>query len=204
MILAIVLVMGAGAAGAIEYAPGTLVFNIGTGLNFSTPKLEVIVSGGSSPVTSGESVYAPGGLVSLEWFKGRMSYGVETGFLYAGYDFFGDTFSVMAIPVMFRFGWHPKFIKAKNLDVYLLGKVGITIGSIGGNLGDLCDTSPWGISGGGSIGAKYFFTQTIGLFLEGGFNAYRVNAQITEPGIEYTLSTNIDNYVTLGVSIKTK
>jgi hypothetical protein len=204
MVLVIVLAMGAGAgmgtAGAMEYAPGTKFFNIGTGLNFSTPEVKT-----SAFTLEGDQVYAPGASFSFEWLpsgKAGLTYGLETGLYYAGYDIMGLDSSVIAIPVLFRFGWHPSFIKVQNLDVYLLGKIGLTFGSYGGDLADIAGT-PWNISFGGNIGAKYFFTPMIGLFLEAGINLYRLSADIdTGYGSDNKLYTNIDNYATLGVSIK--
>ena len=181
VVLLIALAVVAGAAGAMEFAPGTFLFNIGSGVSFSAPEFDTL---------AGDSVFVPGGSFSFEWLpsaKAGTTYGVETGFYYAGYD----AFSSIGVPILFRLGWHPAFIKVPNLDVYLLGKVGVTLG-----FWDMDTASyPFGISYGGNIGAKYFFTPMIGMFLEGGYNCYRISDSTP-------VYANIKNYVTLGVTIK--
>ncbi|MDR2468026.1 MAG: hypothetical protein LBD22_03605, partial [Spirochaetaceae bacterium] len=103
----------------------------------------------------------------------------------------------IAIPILFRLGWHPGFIKVKNLDVYLLGKAGLTTDIYSGDIDDIVERSPFTFSFGGNIGVKYFFTPKIGVFLEAGVNFYNLDHE----AVAGSLHTDINNYVTLGVSI---
>ena len=203
--LLIALAAAAGAAGAMEFASGTMLLNVGDGIGTSTPSMK---SDGGSTVT-GDTALVQGAALSFEWIpsgKTGLSYGVETGFYVGGYydGIFGHSF-VMAIPALFRLGWHPAFIKVKNLDVYLLGKAGWTFGFWGGDAADRDGLgNPSGISFGSSIGIKYFYTPVIGIFLEGGFNTYRLNASY-DSGTGNNRYTNtiyapLNNYATLGVS----
>ena len=211
VVLLIALAVVAGAAGAMEFAPGTKFLNVGAGIGTSVFSVEPNIG---TTVTS-DTAIAPGGAVSFEWLpsgKAGLSYGVETGFYYAGYSSGNMDGSAMAIPILFRLGWHPSFIKVENLDVYLLGKVGWTFGFWGGDIADIkplasfgddaAISSPSGLSFGGNIGAKYFITPSVGIFLEAGMNWYRLNTSASQSILTIVYYANIENYATLGVTYK--
>ena len=105
--------------------------------------------------------------------------GIETGFSTAKV---GDThFSVGVVPILARIAWHP--FKFKSVKPYLVGKAGYGIGfwtkeGNGNNWTDPCGGFVWGID----LGVRYFITETIGVFIEAGYECQCFNWE--HPGIE--------------------
>jgi len=94
------------------------------------------------------------------------SIGLETGFSTAKV---GRTdYSVGVMPIMARIAWHP-FTLGK-WDPYLVGKAGYGIGfwmNEGNdfNWKDICGGFVWGAN----LGTRFFFTKSIGIFIEAGY-----------------------------------
>ncbi|GHV88340.1 hypothetical protein AGMMS50267_07030 [Spirochaetia bacterium] len=132
----------------------------------------------------------------LPWVA--LGVGIETGFntfnngttvrgfsdpsdLYAGREVLDVGLGVL--PVLLRIAYHPDFGIA-NLDIYAAGKIGYGIGFfLGGDAekfqaefndasgadGGYAAQAPSGLAWGVNLGAAYYFTKNIGVFLEGGY-----------------------------------
>jgi hypothetical protein len=105
VVLGILFLMGAGfivSAPAMEHTPNTIIFNGSLGIG---------------TFSAGEhddgSVFL-GGSLSADWIpngKTGLSYGLESGLLGGETQ---DTV-IFGIPIIFRLGWYPSFIKLKIL-----------------------------------------------------------------------------------------
>jgi len=104
--------------------------------------------------------------------------GAEVGFAVATAEY-----GPKSVPILARISWHPNF-EVKNLDVYLRVKLGYNIG--------FGDFKPWpgsqygyewggGFSGGGQLGVRYFFSKSMGVFGELGYDRYGLNLKYTGP-----------------------
>ncbi|MDR1785852.1 MAG: hypothetical protein LBR23_05230 [Spirochaetaceae bacterium] len=110
-----------------------------------------------------------------------MTAGLETGYDFAtvgiGSDFAASGKSDAAlglIPIFLRIGYHPD-LGIKNLDIYALGKAGYAIGFWTGDITDsktITLSNPMGFAFGFDLGARYFFTRNLGVFVEVGFERY--------------------------------
>jgi hypothetical protein len=99
-----------------------------------------------------------------------LTVGLETGFGTA----FDDDFDGIVIPILARVAWHPNF-EVPNLDTYITLKLGYSVAT-----GDGLDG---GFSGGGNVGARYFFSPKIAVFGELGYDRYTMGSdEINIPG----------------------
>jgi hypothetical protein len=171
---------------AIENTSNTIIFNgvfgIGT---FSAGEYD----GGSAFL---------GSLISVEWIpngKIGLSYGIESG-LNGGQT---QDNIILGIPMIFRFGWYPNFIKIENFDILILGKVGWAFGIWGSHLDK--DSTPNGVVGGINLGGRYWFTQRTGVYTEIGYNYYGLARNSKHP--EYPLGYGSGKiYASVGLSLK--
>jgi outer membrane protease len=144
--------------------------------------------------------------------------GVDSGTTSAS-DGFEDT--ILAIPLLVRVAYHLDLMP--KLDLYAVGKIGYAFGNWSGDTYDLLNendgvdyrgyktTTPSGFAFGFDIGAAYYFTSRIGVFIEAGFDRYLINAKTSgqynnEEGewISDTLEINLPftRFFTVGVSTK--
>ncbi|QQO09976.1 hypothetical protein [Breznakiella homolactica] len=185
-------------------ALGTLLF---LGFSMAAASMEypansVIFNGafGAGTFSAGEhddgSVFW-GGSLSADWIpsgKTGISYGIESGL---GGGKTGDT-AVFGIPVIFRLGWHPKFIRSECIDIFLLGKIGWAFGVWGPQLDE--DAVPNGIVCGINIGGRYVFTPVIGAYAEIGYTYYGLARNSKHP--DYPLGYGSGKiYGSAGISI---
>jgi len=84
---------------------------------------------------------------------------------------------IMCIPIFAKIAWHPNLELVDNLDLYLTLKLGYNI-----NLsGDTASTYYYeykyggGFSYGGNVGVRYFFSPSIGVFGELGYDRYAIS-----------------------------
>jgi hypothetical protein len=110
--------------------------------------------------------------------------------------------SFLGIPLIARAAWHPNW-EVKNLDTYLLVKLGYDIGFWGGDYGDIAE-NPHGVVFGTNIGIRYFFTSSIGAFVELGYEYHFLrweyeNHSAWGRGIWPAFGTK---FLTLGVTFK--
>ena len=186
--LLIALAVAAGAAGALE-------LNIGFD--------PALLSGTGKYAKGLDTSIAPGFTVAADFFPGKkqtISIGPELGFFIAPISSkYGDGATALIVPIAFRLGWHLKFIKVDNLDVYVLGKFGFAPGSWIDDGGDSKIESPFELVYGFNLGGKYFFTPKLGGFVEAGFNHYGLDVA---SGGYIVLETSLVSYARLGVSFK--
>jgi hypothetical protein len=132
----------------------------------------------------------------LRW----LSLGIESGFSTAA---IGNTdYSVGVVPILARVSWHP--FSFQNFDPYLVGKAGYGVGfwtkeGNDYNWKDLSAGFVWGID----LGIRYYFTQTVGVFIEAGYECQDFDWD--HPGMEvgkWEAASYGRSYVTLGFSIK--
>jgi len=171
---------------AMEYAPHTVLVNAACGAGtFSAGEYE------------GGSVFL-GVSVSTDWIpngKIGLSYGFESGVL--GGKKQDNT--ILGIPLIFRCGWHPSFIKTENIDLFILSKIGWGFGLWGSHLDN--DSTSGGIVCGINIGAGYQLTQRINAYTEIGYNYYGLARNSNYP--EYPLGYGSGKvYVSIGLSLK--
>jgi len=135
---------------------GSIMVNGGFGIGALLPNLNNV----------GNSLLMGGRLQADYAVKRYISIGIESGFSTANV---GNTdFSVGVIPIMARVAWHP-FALGK-LDPYIVGKAGYGIGfwtkeGNDYNWKDLCGGFVWGAN----LGIRFFFTESIGIFIEAGY-----------------------------------
>jgi hypothetical protein len=173
-------------ASVMEHPSNTIIFNGTFGIGtFSAGEYE------------GGSVFLDGS-ISADWIpndKIGLSYGIESG-LNGGST---QDNIILGIPIIFRLGWYPNFIKIENLDIFILGKVGWAFGIWGSSLDK--DSTPNGIVGGINFGGRYWFTPRIGIYTEIGYNYYGLARNSKHP--EYPLGYGSGKiYTSVGLSIK--
>lgn len=139
-----------------------------------------------------------GGSLSADWKPNRktsFSYGLESGLL--GGETQGDI--IYGIPAIFRLGWHPGIIKAKNTDLFILMKTGWAFGLWDAQLEK--GASPNGIVAGINLGGRYFLSPGVDVYTELGYNYYGLARSGNHP--EYPLGYGSGKlYVSLGLSLK--
>ncbi|GHT89491.1 hypothetical protein FACS1894137_18830 [Spirochaetia bacterium] len=173
-------------ASAIEYNANTIIFNGTFGIGtFSAGEHD------------GGSVFW-GGSLSADWIpngKIGLSYGIESGLLGGETQ---DTI-IFGIPIIFRLGWHPSFIKTEKIDIFILGKIGWAFGIWGPHIDKY--SNPNGIVGGINVGGAYFLNPLVGVYAELGYNYYGLARSSNHP--EYPLGYGSGKfYASLGVSLK--
>jgi hypothetical protein len=111
--------------------------------------------------------------------------------------------SLRAIPILARVAWHPNF-GIKNLDTYALLKLGYTIGFFGGEITDklTINKQPSGFTIGFKIGARYFFTEHLGIFGEFGYERALASYDFTAPGFYAYGGAPIQRFSTIGITYK--
>jgi hypothetical protein len=171
---------------AMEHSPNKIIFNGAFGVGtFSAGEYD------------GGSVFF-GGFISSEWIPNEkigLSYGIESG-LTGGKT---QDNIILGIPIIFRFGWYPSFIKIENIDLFLFGKAGWAFGIWGSNLDN--DSTPNGIVAGINFGGRYYFSQKTGLYTEFGYNYYGLARNSNYP--EYPLGYGSGKtYFSIGLSYK--
>jgi len=103
------------------------------------------------------------------------------------------------MPAIFRLGWHPGFVKNKNIDVFVLVKTGWAFGIWNSQLEK--DASPNGIVGGFNFGGRYVLTPRLGLYTELGYTYYGLARSSNHP--EYPLGYGSGKlYTSIGLSFK--
>jgi hypothetical protein len=169
-----------------------------------------------------------GGNVYLDWLLPvpiPLSLGLEAGFDTASAtDDEGWTDSLSAIPLLARVAYHFDF--ARNLDLYIVGKIGYAFGIWKGDVYDFAmenddnnkgwSTSiPGGLGFGVDLGVAVYFTRNFGIFAEGGFDRYLVKSEATgKTNLDYdgnevpwysdqwTINLPFTRFFTVGISLK--
>jgi hypothetical protein len=161
--------------------------------SFPSPieKGSILINGGFGIGTTfiGTSAYTTardfgallGGYVAVDYalpINFALTVGGEIGFSGASAKDIGGVkakMSIGVIPIMARVAWHPNF-EVPNLDTYVLAKLGFALGFWGGDNGKLYKTAgatnPGGFIYGFDVGARYFFTDSLGAFAEVGYERY--------------------------------
>jgi hypothetical protein len=137
-----------------------------------------------------------------------LSLGAEIGVDTASLNFDTSAFpnggkssdSVMAIPILLRAAYHLDLFP--KLDLYLVGKIGYTIGFITDGPDKENFDNSGGIAFGFDIGVAYYFASAFGVFIEGGFDDYALQSKFSEGEYSETISTPFYRFVTFGVSFK--
>jgi len=175
-------------AAAMEHISNTVIFNCTFGIgSFSAGEYD------------GGSVFL-GASLSADWIpNGRIgiAVGIESGIL-GGKKQNSDGIT-FGIPIIFRVGWHPSIIKIKNIDLFILAKIGWCFGIWGSNLDD--NSQPGAVACGINLGAAYMFTPKIGAYTEIGYNYYGLSRNSDHP--EYPLGYGSGKvYASIGVTFK--
>jgi hypothetical protein len=115
--------------------------------------------------------------------------------------------TVLAIPLLIRAGYH--FDLFPKLDLYLVGKIGFAFGSWSGSTKDAIKADggtmddPSGFAFGIDIGAAYYFTSSIGVFGEVGFDDYALSTSLSGTYFSgITLDVPFNRFFTAGISAK--
>jgi hypothetical protein len=110
--------------------------------------------------------------------------------------------SFLSIPLIARIAWHPNW-EIRNLDTYILAKLGYDIGFWGGKYGDNDNIkNPHGLIYGFNVGLRYFFTPAIGAFVEGGYEYHFLRYKVDFGGVEIKWPAFGAKFVTLGATFK--
>jgi hypothetical protein len=108
--------------------------------------------------------------------------------------------TILAVPILLRAAYH--FDLFPKLDLYVVGKLGYTFGSmISGPDKDYVD-SAGGFAVGFDVGAAYYLTSVLGAFIEVGFDDYAMETKLKNTGTSMTLDTPFYRFVTFGISYK--
>jgi hypothetical protein len=167
-------------------------FILGTG--FTLGQLQPNLSGIGDTLLMGGRLHAD--YAVLPW----LSMGIESGFSAAP---IGNTdLSIGVVPILARIAWHP--FALQNFDPYIVGKAGYGVGfwmKDGDDYAwkDPCGGFVWAIN----LGARYFFTQTIGIFIEAGYECQGFDWE--HPSMEvpkWEEAANGRSFATLGLTIK--
>jgi hypothetical protein len=135
-----------------------------------------------------------------------LSLGFEAGLDSGSIEFAGLKDTVIAIPLLARVAYH--FDLMPKLDLYLVGKIGFVPGiwtgeskdafeSSGGDIGPMS-----GFGFGFDVGAAYYFNSKLGIFGEGGFDAYMLRAKLSDSYSTGTLKAPFYRFLTIGISGK--
>jgi hypothetical protein len=114
--------------------------------------------------------------------------------------------TIMAIPILLRGAYH--FDLFPRLDLYLVGKVGFALGIWTGDQRDIIDDMNGtvetikGFAFGVDAGVAYYFTQTLGIFGEVGFDDYMLKTDVNISGSISTFEAPFNRFITLGISTK--
>jgi hypothetical protein len=117
----------------------------------------------------------------------------------------------LAIPLLIRAGYH--FDLFPKLDLYLVGKLGYSFGIWDGPSKDMVEANggtfkgPSGFAFGIDVGAAYYFTSNIGIFVEGGFDSYMLTVSAsmkddTGSTSNMALDSPFSRFITAGLSVK--
>jgi hypothetical protein len=204
-ILVLALVLGIAAAGYSFDAKtfpdpiqkGSILISPGFGLGTFFPG----ITGSSSSTLVGGSVAVDYALP----INFALTVGGEIGFSgsklesWAGHD---PDSSFFGIPLIARVAWHPNW-EVRNLDTYILAKLGYDIGFWGGDMGDADVKNPHGVVFGTNIGICYFFTPSIGAFFEGGYEYHFLRYKYNRGyGTSGTWPAFGAKFITLGATFK--
>jgi hypothetical protein len=135
-----------------------------------------------------------------------LSLGFEVGadWAYLVFDYSNglDTDVVTAIPLLFRTAYHLDLFP--KLDLYLVGKIGYALGIITDGSGDRLhiDDSVGGLAFGLDIGVAYYFASVFGVFIEGGFDDYMLQATFLDDANKPTINMPFYRFVTAGISFR--
>jgi hypothetical protein len=150
----------------------------------------------SAGENEGGSIFS-GGSLSLDWIPNKkigLSYGLETALLGGKKQ---DNI-IFGIPLIFRFGWHPDFLQFKNINTFLVAKIGWGFGIWGANLAE--NSTSGGIVCGLNFGAGYALASNINVFTEIGYNYYGLARNSNYP--EYPLGYGSGKvYTSIGLSL---
>jgi hypothetical protein len=108
--------------------------------------------------------------------------------------------TVLAVPILFRVAYH--FDISSKIDLYLVGKIGYAIGTITSGPDEPYLDSAGGFAIGIDIGAAYYLTPIFGLFIEGGFDDYMIEAKFSNSFGYQTIDTPFYRFLTFGLSFK--
>jgi hypothetical protein len=105
----------------------------------------------SAGENEGGSIFT-GGSLFIDWLPNRnigLSYGLETA-LFSGKK---QENAIFGIPIIFRLGYHPRFLQFERFNTFILAKLGWGFGIWGDNLENT--STPSGIVCGFNFGASY-------------------------------------------------
>jgi hypothetical protein len=182
------------------------------GISTSAAFAQITVSGGfalskMNAEAEGQSMEGDvgiGGNIYLDYLLPiniPLSLGGEIGIDGSSLTYGGETDKVLAIPILLRAAYHVDL--NPKLDLYLVGKIGYTLGFITSGPSKEYFDSAGGFAFGVDIGAAYYFTSFFGVFAEGGFDDYMVKTKFKVPGYgSWTVDTPFYRFITFGISFK--
>jgi hypothetical protein len=131
-----------------------------------------------------------------------LSLGVEVGVDTSKITQGGLEDTVLAIPILARVAYH--FDIMPKLDLYVVGKIGYVAGIWTGDNKDYFENynlsikEPGGFGFGFDVGAAFYFTPTVGIFGEGGFDNYMLEAKVETVKVKMPFY----RFLTVGLSLK--
>jgi opacity protein-like surface antigen len=136
-----------------------------------------------------------------------MSLGVEVGVDTSSFKIDSAKDTVLAIPILARVAYH--FDIMPKLDLYLVGKIGYAFGIWNGDTKDVIEKydgsidNKGGLAFGFDVGVAFYFTPTVGIFAEGGFDDYMLESEFKFPGEKgEKLEVPFYRFFTVGLSLK--
>jgi hypothetical protein len=135
-----------------------------------------------------------------------VSLGLEVGVDSSSFTIGTDKDTVLAIPLLARVAYH--FDLMPKLDLYAVGKLGMAFGAWWGDTRYALESInadlkvPISFAFGVDLGAAYYFTSNLGLFVEGGFDDYKLSATASGTGWSSTIDVPFYRFLTFGLSTK--
>ncbi|MDR2793457.1 MAG: outer membrane beta-barrel protein [Treponema sp.] len=111
--------------------------------------------------------------------------------------------TITTFPILARVAYH--FDLMPELDLYVVGKIGISIGLWTGDYIDSIEDqnidikTPPGFAFGFDVGAAYYFMPTVGAFVEAGFDRYDREVEFGRLG---SADVPFNRFLTFGISVK--
>jgi hypothetical protein len=135
-----------------------------------------------------------------------LSLGLELGVDTSTFPYDGGEDVAIAIPLLLRVAYH--FDLMPKLDLYLVGKIGYAFSDVQGDsidyaedIGASVETSG-GLGLGFDVGAAYYFTSSVGIFAEVGFDRYNGKYTVKGGGISESSAVEFNRFLTAGLSVK--
>jgi len=151
-----------------------------------------------------------GAVAAIDWalpLPLPLTVGLESGAMFLPSRYSSGYEAMIAVPLIARIAWHFDLgISNLKLDPYILLKVGYALGFVTNPRPNETYEMASGIIYGFNVGARWFFSDSFGIFLEAGYeyDTYTYKSKYTSGyyTYNYTNYQYTNRFATLGVTFK--